>query len=81
MYKGELQGFPKEVVDKMLERQLEQRERNPAVFERYAAAGAVAGGFDWDKTPEGQSFWDKVIRNRNFNLFFKNILSKTLILK
>jgi len=67
MYKGQLEGFPKEVVEKMLERQEEQgNERDVSVFEE----GKFAG-FYFEDTEEGRYFWDDVIRNRNFNVFFE----------
>lgn len=66
MHEGQLEGFPKEVIDKMLERQVEQgNERNVNVFkiERY-------DGFYWEETIEGYTFWSSVIRNKDFDLFF-----------
>jgi hypothetical protein len=71
MYKGELEGFPKEVVDLMLERQYEQKgKRDVTIFEAYKNAWAGKGGFDWSETEEGYEFWKEVIWNRNFDVFF-----------
>jgi len=71
MYKGELAGFPQEIVEKMLEYQVEQGNvRNVTVFENSVTSGASSGGFKWSAAPEGRSFWDGVINNKNFKLFF-----------
>lgn len=66
-YKGQLTGFPQEVVEKMLERQFEQtKKRDVEVFERL-----ITLGFVWNKTIEGGAFWSDVINNKNFDLFFE----------
>ena len=71
-YKGELKGFPTEIVEKMLERQVEQgKPRNVAVFEYIRNTGVNLEGFCWMNTPEGQNFWEEVIEKKNFELFFK----------
>ena len=64
---GDLEGFPIEVVQKMLERQVEQgNEEDVQVFQIMAM-----GGFDWSTSEEGLTFWKEVIRQKNFDLFFK----------
>ena len=71
-FKGELQGFPVEVVEKMLERQVEQgNKRDLSVFEKSIYFYKNIGGFNWDETIEGTSFWDKVLRVKNFHHFFE----------
>lgn len=68
-YKGELKGFPTEVVEKMLERQVEQgRKRDVSIFEETRCSGSR--GFYWDKTLEGHEFWKDVIERKNFDTFF-----------
>lgn len=70
--KGELEGFPLEVIDKMIERQVEQNnEANVEVFEDENECNSLLGGFWWRKTIEGKSFWDKVILERKFDIFFE----------
>ena len=69
-YKGEIKGFPKEIVEKMLDRQVEEgNKRDVSVFEidRYSGKSF---GFHWSSTCEGSGFWDGVIGNRNFDVFF-----------
>lgn len=71
-YKGELEGFPEEVVEKMLERQVEQgNKRDVSVFECHKSASINAGGFYWSESEEGRSFWEEVISNKNFDVFFE----------
>jgi hypothetical protein len=72
MYKGQLEGFPREVVEKMLERQVEQgNKRDVKLFESFAERSKYVGGFKWHGTREGQEFWGKVIVRRDFDLFFE----------
>ena len=71
MYKGELYDVPKEVVDKMLERQVEQgNPESIAVFEKEIIADKDGGGFDWSDTKEDHDFWEAVLMENNFDLFF-----------
>ena len=71
-YKKELEGFPTEVVEKMLERQVEQgNQRDVTVFEFAKRAGRGTKGFCWVETVEGQYFWEEVLENQNFELFFE----------
>lgn len=70
MYKGQLEGFPKEIVEKMLERQVEQgNPRDVSVFEidKYEEIS----GFSWEKTIEGDDFWCDIIDSKNFDVFFE----------
>ena len=71
MYKGQLEGFPKEIVERMLECQVEQgNPRDVSIFERYPNAGQDLGGFNWRATIEGDDWWSKVIDDKNFDIFF-----------
>lgn len=78
--KGNLEGFPLEIVDKMIERQVEQgNEPNVSVFEDLRGHSKSDGGFDWQLTQEekdGYGFWLEVISNRDFNLFFQKYPKK-----
>ena len=70
--KEELEGFPKEIIARMLDCQEEQgNPRNISVFERNKYTIVELGGFDWDKTIEKDIFWEEVIDNKNFDIFFK----------
>lgn len=68
--KGDLEGFPEEVIEKMIEKQVEQG--NPAdvgVFEE--CSDRIKGDFSWPTSIEGFYFWHDVILYRNFTLFFE----------
>lgn len=66
-----LNEFPKEVIDRMLEEQVRQgNKKDIGVFEDFITASKSDGGFDWADTIEGHYFWNDVI-NVDFNLFFK----------
>ena len=72
MYKGQLEGFPKEIVERMLECQVEQgNPRDISVFEVNPRAGADNKGFTWNRTFEGTDFWVNVLSSKKFNIFFK----------
>jgi len=76
-YKGDIKGFPKRIVKEMLKRQVKDgNPKNVKVFENDRHASVDDGGFKWEKTKEGNDFWEDVIINENFNLFFDKI-SKT----
>lgn len=69
---NQIKDFPKEVIEKMLERQVEQgNKRDVTVFEKSEWEIKLDGGFDWDKTIEGDEFWREVIDEKNFALFFE----------
>lgn len=69
--KGSIEGFPLEVVAKMLERQYEQSGKiDLSGFELNRALVAPLG-FDWRATEEGTEFWNSVIYGRDFSEFFE----------
>lgn len=75
--KGQLEGFPKEIIAKMLDYQEEQgNERDISVFEKNIIAGKNTKGFGWFITKEGTDFWCDVISNKDFNIFFERYLKK-----
>ncbi len=70
--KGNLEGFPKEIIAKMLDYQQEQgNARDVSVFERQCDATQYIKGFEWGDTQEGWDFWHKVITNKDFTSFFE----------
>jgi hypothetical protein len=70
--KGQLEGFPKEIIARLLECQEEQgNKRDIKVFEKYKDSAKSEGGFDWDKTEEEDIFWGEVIVKEDFDLFFE----------
>ncbi len=68
-YEGELEGFPENVVNAMLDEQ--ERQGNPrdvTVFERNKLASTSIGGFEWSNTPYGAEYWTAIITKRRFYL-------------
>ena len=66
-----LEGFPIEVVQKMLERQVEQGNKEDVkVFQSDPSAGKRHKGFDWRETTEGDVFWHSIICAEKFDVFF-----------
>ena len=75
--KGDLKGFPKEIIARMLECQVEQGNKiDVSVFERDNCNSIVKGGFYWPDTKEGSDFWSEVIRKKDFALFFEEYYHK-----
>jgi len=69
--KGELEGFPKEVIAKMLEEQVKQgNPENVEVFEIDLTSLKQEGGFRWADTDDENVFWTDVIVNKKFDVFF-----------
>ena len=76
-YGGEIADFPIEVVERMLECQVEQgNKRDVSVFEREKKTTKHFNGFSWGETKEDLYFWDEVIMNKNFDLFFQKYPKK-----
>lgn len=74
-YKGEIADFPEEVVEMMLDYQESHRgKRDVSVFENNRFN--YFKGFDWSETIEGQYFWNRVIMDKNFDLFFSRYPKK-----
>ena len=70
--KGQLEGFPKEVIARMLDCQEEQgNKRDVYLFEKCRSVGFV-----WSETKEKGYFWNEVICNKDFNLFFEKYPKK-----
>jgi hypothetical protein len=68
----QLLEFPIEVVQKMVERQVEQGNKpDVTIFQKDCRATKLGGGFTWASAIEGDGFWYKVITLGMFDLFFK----------
>lgn len=82
-YKGQLQGFPTEIVEAMLDEQERQgNKRDVRVFEEYRDTTGDDGGFDWDVSDKGFDVWFDVITDRNYARFYetpKRIINKSEI--
>ena len=74
---GAIKDFPIEVVQEMVNEQVRQGNKADVdVFQKNACRGGICGGFIWDRTVMGESFWCDVISNRKFNLFFQKYPKK-----
>lgn len=70
--RGRIEGFPMEVIAKMLERQYEQTGKvDVKVFEKFLPSPKEDGGFSWKCTPEGFDFWKEVLTFEDFSAFFR----------
>ena len=68
---GEIAGFPKRVVQAMVDEQVRQgNPANPSVFARERTACKREGGFTWMKTAKGYS-WPEIILYKKFHLIPK----------
>ena len=69
---GSIKNFPIEVVKKMIEEQVNQGNKaDVTVFQKNKNADKEKKGFIWYHTEDGFSFWNDVIVNYNFDLFFE----------
>lgn len=74
---GDIKDFPIEVVEKMIEEQVKQGNcPNVEVFQKYISADGGDDGFFWCQTDDGNEFWEKVIGEDNFDLFFEKYPKK-----
>lgn len=76
--KGDIMGFPKEILAKLLLYQTSQQtfetlifKDRIAVFEKQVYMPLEYGGFDPWSTVEGESFWANVIHDRNWDMYFE----------
>jgi hypothetical protein len=68
----QFKDLPVEIQQRMLDEQERQgNPRNAEVFEKDIMAGARAGaGFFWVESVEGYAFWEKIIMNGDFSVFY-----------
>ena len=67
----DIQGFPIEVVQKMLYYQVSQgNKEDVSIFQNRAITSKTPKGFNWKDTEEGMEFWNDIIRKKRFSIFF-----------
>ena len=77
--KGQLDGFPIEVVQRMVDCQVEQGNKaDVTVFQIDRCKIVEHGGFDWAGTKDGVPFWGKILSGRKFDVFFNKYPKKEL---
>lgn len=66
---GDLENFPIEIVEKMLQKQYNQYgEKDISIFQNNRRSEK---GFLWENTIEGHDFWRRVISCKEFDIFFE----------
>ena len=74
---GDIENFPIEVVEKMVEEQIKQGNcPNVEVFQKRRSEDTEDGGFNWGDTEDGMDFWIEVICCGNFEFFFEKYPKK-----
>ena len=74
---GGIKNFPIEVVEKMVEEQVSQGcQPDVEAFQQYPSADVSDGGFNWGDSIDGNDFWEEVIGEDNFELFFEKYPKK-----
>lgn len=71
-FTDQLVKFPREIVQKMVERQVDQGNKpDYIVFEKSKTATKYNRGFDWNHSKEGYSFWSDIVFNHNVDVFYE----------
>lgn len=69
---GDIENFPIEVVEKMVEEQVRQGNKaDVTIFQAASHSEHWNGGFCWGMTEDGVLFWHNIIVKRDFDVFFK----------
>lgn len=69
---GEIEGFPIEIVQKMVDYQVAQGNKaDITIFQNNNLASKFNKGFNWLETTE-ESYWCDIIVGREFNIFFED---------
>ena len=70
-YGGQISDIPTEIVRAMLREQVAQENScNVYPFERDKSVDKRDGGFTWSKSKEEHKFWDDVIINKKYQVFY-----------
>lgn len=63
--------YPKDIQNLMLQRQSEAGNTiDDSIFIKCPEASNLHGGFNWRDTLEGEIFWDNIIGNGQFHIFY-----------
>ena len=69
-FKGQIDWLPDFIGEELMKQQeLQGNKRDISVFERCFTANQIEGGFDWSKTEQGVDFWNRVLLEKDINLF------------
>lgn len=73
LQKGDIENFPVHVIEAMLDEQVKQgNKRDAEVFQSYVLASTSDGGFTWEDSEQGYTFWEAVIKYHRFGLIPEN---------
>lgn len=74
---GQIKFFPIEIVEQMVKEQVKQGNKDDVgIFAVDPCAPYGQGGFTWSMTEAGHLFWSRVLRDKDFNLFFSKYPKK-----
>lgn len=74
--------LPSEIQQRMLlEQEKQGNKRNPEIFRKSLRAGVSDGGFAWDKTEDGFSFWELILAEWYLDVFFSRYPGEEVLLK
>lgn len=72
--------LPVEIQQRMLDEQERQGyPRNAEVFEKATSASPFEGGFLWAQSMEGFDFWNRIIENGDFAVFYEKKPKRPLL--
>lgn len=73
----DLNGFPLEIIEKMIDNQVAQDNKPDVnIFKCFVATDRNSKGFNWNISKEGSDFWVDIISDRRFDVFFKRYPKK-----
>ena len=69
-FKGQIDWLPDFIGEELMNQQeLQGNKRDISVFEKDIQSNCIFKGFDWDETKQGDYFWEKVLIEKDINLF------------
>ena len=69
-FKGQIDWLPDFIGEELMKQQEYQgNKRDISVFEEDVIAGKSEGGFEWKDTLQKYNFWDRVLLEKDINLF------------
>ena len=69
-FKGQIDWLPDFIGEELMNQQeLQGNKRDISVFEEDVSADKSDGGFEWKDTSQKYNFWDRVLLEKDINLF------------
>ena len=69
-FKGQIDWLPDFIGEELMKQQEYQgNKRDISVFEEDVSAAKSEGGFEWKDTSQKYNFWDRVLLEKDINLF------------